>query len=325
MQERIEILGTRYPLRRLRSRVWLISISVPWLWVSLFNWSNLAQLNMDSSITESIRYQQERNEWMRTENSPLALAGLFWLKPGDATIGTDATSQIVLPAGTAPPRVGRLQVGPNGVRFVAEQGVQVLSQDVRVTVKDLQIDGAGETPDVLSLGNLRIKIIKRGDRLGLRLINLKNQSLLHFKELEFYPINAAYRVEGKFIEYRPPKKIQVANILGQIEAMECPGVVEFSLQGQLLRLEPVLESPTADKLFIMFKDGTNGKGTYEGGRYLYAPLPSDRTVVLDFNQAHNPFCAYTSYSTCQIPPLQNWLRMSIPSGEKQFKKSGKGK
>ena len=176
----------------------------------------------------------------------------------------------------------------------------------------------GAVPDVLSVGELQLKMIKRGDRLGLRVLYSKNPPLLDYHGLAFFPIDPAFRVVGKFSPYHPPKKIQIANVLGQVEELECPGFVEFSLQGKSFKLEPVRESPGADMLFFMFKDETNGKETYEAGRYLYSDWPTAGKVILDFNQAHNPYCAYTSYSTCQIPPMQNRLKVSIPAGEKKY-------
>jgi hypothetical protein len=163
-----------------------------------------------------------------------------------------------------------------------------------------------------------MKLIQRGEQIGLRLINLKNPPLLGFSRLNFYEVDLAYRVEGKFVPYHPAKKIQVASITGQVEEMLCPGVVRFRLGGKSYSLESVFETAQARELFFMFKDATNGSETYEGGRYLYAELPRGDRVLLNFNQAHNPYCAYNSFSTCQIPPMQNWLKAPIRAGEKKY-------
>ena len=280
--------------------------------------TNLTQSQLNSSDPESFRYQKERDQWMRSEESPLALAGLFWLKPGENTLGTEPSNQIILPPGSAPAKVGRLFLKSDRVHFESDPGAIVLFRGSRITTRDLQSDASGAVPDLLSVGELRMKVIKRGDRLGLRISYSKNPALLNYHGLAFFQINSTFRVVGRFSPYHPPKKIQVANVLGQVEELECPGVVRFSLQGKSLQLEPVLESPDADKLFFMFKDKTNGNQTYEAGRYLYADLPSAGKVILDFNQSHNPYCAYTKYSTCQIPPLQNWLKVPIPAGEKKY-------
>ena len=284
---------------------------------------SLTQSKINSFNQESLRYQKERDQWMRSEDSPLALAGLFWLKSGENTLGTDPSNQIVLPAGSAPAKVGRLLLRSDHVYFESDPGAIVLFRDSRIMTRDLQSDATGAVPDVLRVGELRMKLIKRGDRLGLRVLSLKTPALLDYQGLTFFPINPAFRVVGKFSPYHPPKKIQIANILGQVEELECPGVVEFNLYGKSLKLEPVRETPEADQLFYLFKDETSRKETYEAGRYLYSNLPSDGEVILDFNQAHNPYCAYTNYSTCQIPPLQNWLKVSIPAGEKKYQRAAK--
>lgn len=280
--------------------------------------ASLTQSQLNSSDSESFRYQKERDQWMRSEESPLALAGLYWLNPGENTLGTEPSNQIMLPRGSAPARVGRLFLKSGLVHFESDSDAIVLFRGSRIKSKELQSDAAGAVPDVLRVGELRMKLIKRGDRLGLRISYSKNPAFLNYHGLAFFPVNAAFRVVGTFSPYHPPKKIQVANVLGQVEKLECPGIVQFNLQGKSFQLEPVLESPDADKLFFMFKDETNGKLTYEAGRYLYADLPSAGKVILDFNQSHNPYCAYTNYSTCQIPPSQNWLKISIPAGEKKY-------
>ncbi|MFN8006137.1 MAG: DUF1684 domain-containing protein [Terriglobia bacterium] len=278
----------------------------------------LAQPKLAASDQEDRQYRENRDQWMRSEESPLALAGLFWLNSGKTSLGTDASNPVLLPAGSAPPLVGVLELQANRVRFLADPVAIVLLNGKRILAHDMQSDADGSTPDVLSVGEIRMKIIQRGNRIGLRVSFLKNPALLAYQGLAFYPIRPAFRVEGAFTPYQPVKKIPIANILGQVEELECPGVVEFIWQGKKLRLEPVLESPNDNKLFFMFKDETNGKETYEGGRYLYSELPRAGKVLLDFNQVHNPYCAYTAFSTCLIPPRQNWLKISIPAGEKKY-------
>jgi uncharacterized protein (DUF1684 family) len=273
---------------------------------------------------QEIEYRRGREAWMRSEQSPLALAGLFWLKQSSNSFGTDPVNDIVLPAGSAPAKVGRFLLSDGRVRIqITNPSVQAYLIDHKLQSSDLKsrvlkTDAAGGTPDLVRLGDLRMKIIQRGDRLALRLIFLKNPPLLRFSHLNFYEINHSHKVEGKFIPYHPAKKIKVASITGQVEEMECPGVVQFALAGKSLALEPVYETPKAKQLFFMFKDATNGLETYEGGRYLYAGLPQGDRVILNFNQAHNPYCAYNAYSTCEIPPAQNWLKVPIRAGEKKY-------
>jgi uncharacterized protein len=91
------------------------------------------------------------------------------------------------------------------------------------------------------------------------------------------------------------------------------------LQSQSLKNNPEYR----DYLFIPFMDKTNGEETYEGGRYLdlrFADLLKDGTVLIDFNKAYNPYCAFSSGYSCPIPPLENRISIAITAGEKKFLK-----
>jgi len=93
-------------------------------------------------------------------------------------------------------------------------------------------------------------------------------------------------------------------------------VVEFTLRGETLRLRPMTTRPK--RFWFIFRDGTSGKETYETARFLYADLRDDGSVVLDFNQAYNPPCAFNPYTTCPIPLPENRLKTRIVAGEKAY-------
>jgi uncharacterized protein (DUF1684 family) len=284
-------------------------------------WASSAS-TADKAFLEDMKYRKDRVAWMRSERSPLALAGLFWLKAGKNTFGTEQDNDFVLPSGSAPGRVGYFELKENSVSVDVGIGTLVKLNGQSISRRaELKSDASSTQPDILELNHLRMKVIERGGKLAVRLADLKNQSLLAFRGIEFYDISPELRVKAKFLPYRPPKKIKVATVAGYEEELECPGVAQFSVGGKAVQLEPVLETPGDTKLFFMFKDSTNGNETYGGGRYLYSDLPSEGHVTLNFNQAHNPYCAYNSFSTCQIPPLQNWLKVSIRAGERKYRES----
>jgi len=276
----------------------------------------------DKAFLEDMKYRNDRIAWMRSERSPLALAGLFWLKAGKNSFGTDRSNDFVLPVGSAPGQVGYFELKENSVGVDVGIGtlVKLNGQSISRWAK-LKSDASGTQPDVLELNHLRMKVIERGGKLAVRLIDLKNPRLLAFRGIAFYEINPELRVKAKFLPYHPPKKFKVATVLGYEEELECPGIAQFNLGGTAVQLEPVFETPGDTKLFFMFKDSTNGRETYGGGRYLYSDLPNHGHVILNFNQAHNPYCAYNGFSTCQIPPLQNWLKVPIPAGERKYPES----
>ena len=95
-------------------------------------------------------------------------------------------------------------------------------------------------------------------------------------------------------------------------AVGCTGIGLHS--GKSVRLDPVLE-PGSPRLFFIFRDATSGSATYGGGRFLYADPPKDGHVVLDFNRAYSPPCAFTPYATCPLPPPQNRLASAVEAGE----------
>lgn len=94
--------------------------------------------------------------------------------------------------------------------------------------------------------------------------------------------------------------------------MTSTGDVVFTLGGQSIRLKSFIDG---DNLFIMFTDPTNGKDTYGGGRFIYAPLPKDGTTIVDFNKAFTPYCSVNMYVYCPIPPAENRLDLRVAAGE----------
>jgi uncharacterized protein (DUF1684 family) len=109
----------------------------------------------------------------------------------------------------------------------------------------------------------------------------------------------------------------VPDVLGNLEESPSPGTLVFTLEGRECRLTPV--GGPGEELFIVFADATSGGETYGGGRFLSADPPRpDGTVVLDFNLATNPPCAFTPYATCPLPPQGNTLPVAVRAGEKSW-------
>lgn len=260
------------------------------------------------------QWRQQREEGLKAENGWLTVAGLFWLKDGENTVGAGRQNNFVLPPGSAPEKVGVFEFHGGKVAFHAAAGVAVTVNGHSAVSAALTDDSAGP-PDVLRIGNLSLFVIHRGNRFGVRLKDNDSEARRNFIGTHWFPVAEEYRLTAKFVPYTPPKKIAVPNILGDVEQDDSPGYLEFTLKGQQLRLDPVTEE---DHLFIIFKDQTAGKETYPPGRFLYAEMPSNGEVVLDFNQAVDPPCAFTPYATCPLPPRQNYLPIRIEAGEMRY-------
>jgi hypothetical protein len=260
-------------------------------------------------------WRAEREAGLRSEDGWLAVAGLFWLRAGANRLGVAADNEIVLPAGSAPARAGTLTPKDGRVFVRLEPGVAATVGALPVTERELRSDEPGP-PDVLVLGRLRLSVIERSGRLGLRVKDPDSARRRAFTGLRWYPVDASYRVQGRFVPAAGKRTLAVPNVLGDVLDMPSPGHVEFTLQGRALRLDPVLEQGS-EQLFFIFRDTTAGKETYGAGRFLYADPPAGGAVTLDFNRAYSPPCAYTDFATCPLPPKQNRLSVAIAAGEKQ--------
>jgi uncharacterized protein (DUF1684 family) len=272
------------------------------------------QMSTPSYKAEIEQWRQLREARLKADGGWLTVAGLFWLKEGENTVGADKAKDIVLPAGSAPASVGVFEFHNDQTQFHAASGVQVLLNGKSATTATLKADSSGP-PDAIQLGNLTMFVIQRGKRYGIRLKDTNSEMRKAFTGLNFFAPDERYRVQAKFVPYDPPKMIPVPNILGETEEEASPGYVEFTLDGHACRLDPVTED---DTLFFIFKDLTSGKETYPPGRFLNTPMPENGKVTLDFNKAYNPPCAFTPYATCPLPPKQNQLSIRIEAGELRY-------
>jgi uncharacterized protein (DUF1684 family) len=259
------------------------------------------------------KHRSDRVAELTAPDGWLAVRGLFWLREGANTAGSDPASDVKLPARTAK-RVGVFSLAGGQVSFTADPAAAVTAAGKPVTTMTLA-RGADST---LTTAGVVITPIRRGEKIGLRMWDPESPNRTGFKGLKYFPLTTAYRFNAKFTAYDKLKPVPVPNVLGQIVTMESPGYVEFSIKGKTYRLEPVYETSRHDDLFFIFKDLTSRTETYEAGRFLHTPLPKDGVVDLDFNRAYNPPCAFTEFATCPLPTKENQLNVRIPAGELRF-------
>ena len=300
-------------------RGWTIVLGVTLLLTSACGSGSRSKNQLDAAA-----YQREIEQWkgeraagLQSEDGWLTLVGLFWLKEGENKVGSAESNEIVLPQGKAPKMVGSLWLEKGSVRLDALPDSGLTQAGKPVASLTLQSD-ADEAPTVLNLGSLSFYVIKRGDRFGVRVRDKENPDRLHFAGLDYYPADPKWRLEAKLQPYNPPKAIPITNVLGMTEDMTSPGALLFDVAGKTYRLDAV-EEKGSKQFFLIFADETTGRETYGAGRYLYADPPDAAgTVIVDFNKAYNPPCAFTNYATCPLPPSQNRLALRIEAGEKRY-------
>ena len=253
-------------------------------------------------------WRQERYAALQRDLGWLTLAGLGWLRPGPNSIGSDPTVDVVLPGG--PPQAGLLEV-ENG-HVTASGAFEVAGAPIERL--ELATDADAEAT-VLELGSLRLCVIERGDRLGVRTWDLSASGRRRFRGIDHFPVDPAWRMTGLF-EPTPGREIVVPDVLGTIEAQPSPGAVALTIGESDVRLEALAGGPGGE-LWLVFADATNGVETYGGGRFLYtAPPASDGAVAVDFNRAYNPPCVFSPFATCPLPWPANRIAARVEAGER---------
>jgi uncharacterized protein (DUF1684 family) len=270
----------------------------------------------DAEIT---KWRTERVERLKAPNGWLSLIGLHWLKEGKNTIGTDKKNDIVLAAG--PDFLGTVMLAKGKTSIELNPKVPT-AIDGKPAKKSVLLDDASPKPTVVSFGTASFYVIDRNGKKGLRVKDTNAKTRTGFTGIENYPIDPKWRVEAKFTPFNPPHTLEIPNVIGQVDKMPVPGKVEFERDGKKYTLLPVLEEPDAKELWFIFADKTSAKETYGGGRFLYSEMPKDGKVIVDFNKAYNPPCAFTPHATCPLAPPENRLGVAVTAGEKKYRGPG---
>jgi uncharacterized protein (DUF1684 family) len=269
-------------------------------------------------------WRVERVQRLTKPDGWLSLVGMHWLETGNTRVGSSAANGTRLAVG--PAHVGVVKLGKDGVvRFTPEAGAEVTVDGQPAGGQVVLATDADPTRDAsvvaFNKGDASFIVIKRGDRYALRVRDALAPTRTGFQPLQYFPIDPAFRLRARFTPHAPGSKIEIVNILGMVEPMDNPGTVTFEKGGKSFTLEAVDEGD--HRLFFVYADRTSGHESYAASRFLDAEYP-DRTgmTTLDFNKGYNPPCAFTSYSTCPMPPLQNRLDLAIEAGEKKPLKPG---
>jgi uncharacterized protein (DUF1684 family) len=202
-------------------------------------------------------------------------------------------------------------------------GVRVqLDDDETLFIEDVRVRGAydfGDVDDVgvgASFGDVLIEVCRRDGTYMIRPRDPKNEVRMSYAGTPTYPVNSEWVTSGDFIPYDEPRTITLdTSVEGLASVDRSPGEVQFILAGRSHRLI-AFNDEVPDELFIVFTDLSAGDTTYSACRFLTVDAPGpDGRVVVDFNHATNPPCAYTDFATCPLPPAGNHLPIRVEAGE----------
>jgi uncharacterized protein (DUF1684 family) len=280
----------------------------------------LALLSTIGASAQAPNYAAIRAENAKELTQPygwFSLISLESILPGSTTVGSAKDNKLVI--ADAPAHLLTLSA-KDGVVTVASADPCLKFQGKPVPAGFVVT--RYEVPNfALACNTLRFWAIERGGKRYLRTKDSDAPALLHFHGLSWYPPDAHLRVTARWLVYPTPHTMSVVNKLGQIMPVQVPGYVEFTLDGKTYQLTPM--EADKDSLFFVFRDETFRTTTDGGGRFLNTEAPSNGidkpgTVVLDFNLATNPPCAYSPFATCPLATPQNRLPITITAGEKRY-------
>ena len=276
------------------------------------------------SHTDANDFSQQIAQWRNTRlnnlTAPdgwLSLIGLDWLQEGANRVGSAADNDIVLKAG--PAHLGVVTLAKDGSLHIVldkDSGATVDGKAVHETdlVDDMHAGNA--SPSVVAFGSVSFLVIERDGRKALRVKDSNAETRTHFLGLDYYTPDPSWRIVADWVPFDPPQELEIGSVLGTINKEKVPGKAVFHRDGHTYELMPIQEEP--DSLFFVIADRTSGRETYGAARFLYADLPKDGKVVLDFNRAYNPPCAFTPYATCPLAPPENRMDLAVTAGEKKY-------
>jgi uncharacterized protein (DUF1684 family) len=272
-------------------------------------------------------YQQSIEQWraqrvarLTAPEGWLSLIGLEWLQEGANKVGSAPDNDVVLQAGPAHLGVVTLdKAGHVHITLADGSGATVDGKAVHeaTLVDDMHATG-NASPTTVAFGSASFFVIDRDGRKALRVKDSTAATRQHFLGIDYFPIDPSWRIVADWVPFNPPHDLQMGSVIGTIDTVKVPGKAVFMRDGHTYELLPYQEEPGGE-LFFVLADRTSGHETYGAARFLYAALPVNGKVVLDFNQAYNPPCAFTSFATCPLAPPENRLDLRITAGEKKYR------
>ena len=271
---------------------------------------------------DSAAYSKEIETWraqrvarLTAPESWLSLIGLHFLKAGDNSVGSAKDNDLVLAKG--PAHLGTISLGEHdriAISLRADADARIDGRAI-LTGELFWQDGK---PTQVAAGSVSFFVIDRGGKKALRVKDRESERRTKFVGLDYFPVDPAWRLEAKWVEFDEPRRVPITNVLGQTSPAIVRGKAVFERDGKTIELLPIDEGP-GEPLFFVISDTTSGNETYGAARFVYADAPEGDKVILDFNRAENPPCAFTPFATCPLPPKENRLPFAVTAGEKNYR------
>ena len=258
-----------------------------------------------------LQWREKKYDALVRENGWLALAGLHWLKEGRNLIGSNPMCEVTLPE-RAPTFLGIVEWNGKLARFQVAEGVRV-EINGHLAQKSILHPSRDPKPSFITWKNIRMVLHQHVNRSAIRVWDNEREERRSQPPLKWFPINKKFRISARYTRLPETQYIEQPDAFGELVEDRVDGLVTFRFEGTTYKLNA---SETDDhKLFIKFRDETSQKETYPPCRYYYTEPVENGKVLLDFNYAYNPPCAFTPFATCIFASAQNTLPFRIEAGE----------
>lgn len=262
-------------------------------------------------MTAPQNYLAELQDWkarrlaaLKGPDGWLNIIGRFWLDTGTVTIGSAADNDIVLAAG--PAHVGAItQDEASGVTFTpADSGEPLV----------LKLDK--KHPPRFTVESLLLEVTTLNGENALRIRDTASTAPAELEEIRYFPADPAWRIEAQWVSLEAPKGMTVDTSKSIPTDVEATHKAVFTIDGQPFELFATHGTPQSPQFVI--RDLTSRDSTYPASRFVFGEDVTESTIVLDFNKAINPPCAFTEHAVCPLPPPENVLPIRIEAGERRL-------
>jgi len=259
-------------------------------------------MTTDQDYTSSLEdWRAKRLANLKAEEGWLNIIGRWWLEPGSVTVGSAEDNDVVLSAG--PAHVGTLtQDDEGGVTFAPADG----GEPIR-----LKLDK--KHPPRFRVGQLLLEVTTLNGQNALRIRDTQSAEPARFPGIQNFPVDPSWRIVADWEPLETPVTMTVDTVLGIPTEVTVTHKAAFTRDGVRYELLPTHGTPQMPQFVL--RDLTSRDKTYPASRFLYGEDITDKTIVLDFNKAINPPCAFTHHAVCPLPPAENVLPIRIEAGE----------
>ncbi|MFC3656948.1 DUF1684 domain-containing protein [Xanthomonas hyacinthi] len=253
---------------------------------------------------------------LRAPSGWLSYTGSGRLRSGVHQVGSAAGNDVRLPAG--PAHLGSVRVDADaGVLFEAAAGAVPTVHGQPFRAGRLGTDAAHGSETRLALGEQEFYVVRSGTLFGWRFRDPHAAARDSFRGIDYFPIDPRWRVVADWQPLPAPRAIMLLTSIGTPQPLTLEGSAEFTLDGRRYRLQ-ALRDDDGKRLFFPFSDRSSGRESYGGARYLFVEPAQGERIVLDFNLAQNPPCAFTVHVVCPLAPVGNRLELAVTAGEKNY-------